>query len=160
MAIWALGISILVFGADDMLILKSELVTQIVSIDIMWRYVAAFAFASIAMIAVASLSFFLSLFAENSIGPIMATMSIIIVFTILNTLDLPIFNQLKPFLFTSHMLGWKGFFDVQVNANNEQIVGSIENLPAVLISAGILVLHIIGFLWASIIVFKRKDILT
>ena len=160
MAIWALGISILVFGADDMLILKSELVTQIVSNDIMWRYVAAFAFASIAMIAVASLSFFLSLFAENSIGPIMATMSIIIVFTILNTLDLPIFNQLKPFLFTSHMLGWKGFFDVQVNANNEQIVGSIENLPAVLISAGILVLHIIGFLWASIIVFKRKDILT
>lgn len=160
MAIWALGISILVFGADDMLILKSELVTQIVSTDIMWRYVAAFAFASIAMIAVASLSFFLSLFAENSIGPIMATMSIIIVFTILNTLDLPIFNQLKPFLFTSHMLGWKGFFDVQVNANNEQIIGSIENLPAVLISAGILVLHIVGFLWASIIVFKRKDILT
>jgi ABC-2 type transport system permease protein len=160
MAIWALGISILVFGADDMLILKSELVTQIVTTDVMWRYVAAFAFASLAMIAVASLSFFLSLFAENSIGPIMATMSIIIVFTILNTLDLPIFNQLKPFLFTSHMLGWKGFFDVQVNANNEQIVGSIENLPAVLISAGILVLHIIGFLWASIIVFKRKDILT
>lgn len=160
MAIWALGISILIFGADDMLVLKSELVTQIISTDIMWRYVAAFAFASIAMIAVASLSFFLSLFAENSIGPIMATMSIIIVFTILNTLDLPIFNQLKPFLFTSHMLGWKGFFDVQVNANNEQIIGSIENLPAILISAGILVLHIVGFLWASIFVFKRKDILT
>lgn len=160
MAIWALGISILIFGADDMLVLKSELVTQIISTDIMWRYVAAFAFASIAMIAVASLSFFLSLFAENSIGPIMATMSIIIVFTILNTLDLPIFNQLKPFLFTSHMLGWKGFFDVQVNANNEQIIGSIENLPAILISAGILILHIVGFLWASIFVFKRKDILT
>lgn len=160
MAIWALGISILIFGADDMLVLKSELVTQIISTDIMWRYVAAFAFASIAMIAVASLSFFLSLFAENSIGPIMATMSIIIVFTILNTLDLPIFNQLKPFLFTSHMLGWKGFFDVQVNANNEQIIGSIENLPAILISAGILILHIVGFLWSSIFVFKRKDILT
>jgi ABC-2 type transport system permease protein len=58
------------------------------------------------------------------------------------------------------MLGWKGFFDVQINENNEQIVGSIENLPAVMISAGILLLHIIGFLIASIMIFKKKDVLS
>jgi ABC-2 type transport system permease protein len=58
------------------------------------------------------------------------------------------------------MLGWKGFFDVQINDNNEQIVGSIENLPAVMISAGILLLHIIGFLIASIVIFKKKDVLS
>jgi ABC-2 type transport system permease protein len=58
------------------------------------------------------------------------------------------------------MLGWKGFFDVSVNQANEQIVGSIENLPAVLRSAGILVLHIIGFLWITVFLFKRKDILS
>ncbi|MEY2812018.1 MAG: hypothetical protein RI991_1013, partial [Bacteroidota bacterium] len=160
MAIWALGISMIVFGVDDMLILKSDLVTQIVKTDILWRYAAAFGFAALAMTTVAALSFFLSLFAENSIGPIMATMSIIIVFTILNTLDLPIFDNVKPFLFTSHMLGWKGFFDVQINENNEQIVGSIENLTAVMISAGILLLHIIGFLIASVVVFRKKDILS
>ncbi len=160
MAIWALAISILIFGADDMLILKSDMVTQILSSDVMWRYVAAFGFAALAMLTVSALSFFLSLFAENSIGPIMATMSIIIVFTILNTLDLPIFNMVKPYLFTSHMLGWKGFFDVTVNENNEQIIGSIENLPAVLLSAGVLFLHVIGFLFASILVFRRKDILS
>lgn len=160
MAIWALGISILIFGVDDMLILKSDAVTQISAVDVMWRYVAAFGFASLAMLTVAALSFFLSLFAENSIGPIMATMSIIIVFTILNTLDLPIFNVVKPYLFTSHMLGWKGFFDVQVNLDNAQIVGSIENLPAVMISAGILLVHIIGLLLASMLVFNRKDIMS
>jgi ABC-2 type transport system permease protein len=160
MAIWALGISLLVFGVDDMLILKSSSVSQITAADVMWRYVAAFGFASLAMLTVAALSFFLSLFAENSIGPIMATMSIIIVFTILNTLDLPIFNLAKPYLFTSHMLGWKGFFDVQVNADNEQVIGSIENLPAVLTSAAILFLHVLGFLLASILVFKRKDIMS
>ncbi|MFM1969651.1 MAG: hypothetical protein RL152_1028, partial [Bacteroidota bacterium] len=98
MAVWALGISMIVFGVDDMLILKSDLVTQIVKTDILWRYAAAFGFAALAMTTVAALSFFLSLFAENSIGPIMATMSIIIVFTILNTLDLPIFDNVKPFL--------------------------------------------------------------
>ena len=160
MALWALGISILVFGADDMLILKSEVVTQITSSDVFWRYLAAFAFASIAMIAVSSMAFFLSIFSENSIGPIMATMSIIIIFTILNTLDLPVFNHIKPYLFTTHMLGWKGFFDVQVDENNTQIIGSIENLKGVLISAGILVIHIFGFLFASILVFKRKDVLS
>ena len=160
MAIWSLGISVLVFGANDMLILKSEQVTQILASDVLWRYIAAFAYACLAMITVSALAFFLSLFAENSIGPIMATMSIIIVFTILNTLDLPIFSGIKPFLFTSHMLGWKGFFDVKLNADNEQIIGSIENIRTVLISASILLLHILGFLFASIIVFKKKDILS
>lgn len=160
MAVWALGISMLVFGVDDMLILKSESASQIMASDVMWRYMAAFLFAAIALLTVSALSFFLSLFAENSIGPIMATMSIIIVFTILNTLDLPIFSSLKPFLFTSHMLGWKGFFDVTVNENNEQIVGSIENLRAVLYSAGILILHIVGFLVASILIFRKKDIMS
>ena len=160
MAVWALGISMLIFGVDDMLILKSESATQIMSSDVMWRYMAAFLFAAIALLTVSALSFFLSLFAENSIGPIMATMSIIIVFTILNTLDLPIFSSLKPFLFTSHMLGWKGFFDVTVNENNEQIIGSIENLRAVLYSAGILLLHIVGFLVASILIFRKKDIMS
>ncbi len=160
MAIWSLGISVLVFGANDMLILKSEQVTQILASDVMWRYIAAFAYACLAMITVSALAFFLSLFAENSIGPIMATMSIIIVFTILNTLDLPIFSGIKPFLFTSHMLGWKGFFDVKLNADNEQIIGSIENIRTVLISASILLLHTLGFLFASIIVFKKKDILS
>lgn len=160
MAIWCLLVSLLLFGADDMLIMKSEVVTQILERDVLWRYVAAFGFAALAMLTVAALSFFLSLFAENSIGPIMATMSIVILFTILNTLNLPLFNQVKPFLFTSHMLGWKGFFDVQVNEANEQIVGSVEHLPAVLRSAGILLLHILGFVGATIYLFRKKDILS
>jgi hypothetical protein len=49
---------------------------------------------------------------------------------------------------------------VKVNANNEQIIGSIENLPAVTKSASILLIHIIGFWWASIAVFRRKDIMS
>jgi ABC-2 type transport system permease protein len=160
MAFWTLFFSLFVFGADDLIIMKSEVVTQILASDVMWRYVAAFGFAALAMVTVSALAFFLSLFAENSIGPIMATMSIIIVFTILNSLNLPVFNAVKPYLFTTHMLGWKGFFDVQVNEANEQVVGSVENLKAVIRSAGILLLHVILFLTSSIVVFRRKDILS
>jgi ABC-2 type transport system permease protein len=160
MAVWALFVSMLIFGTDDMIIMKSEVVTQIIEKDVVWRYVAAFGFAALAMVTVSSLAFFLSIFAENSIGPIIACMSIVIVFTILNALNLPIYNTVKPYLFTSHMLGWKGFFDVKVNADNEQIVGSVENLPAVMRSAAILFLHIIGFWIASVVVFRRKDIMS
>lgn len=160
MAILALFLSMAIFGTDDMLNLKSGYIVQIKSSDVFWRYVCAFGFAAIAMLTVAGLGFFLSIFAENSIGPIVATMSIIVVFTILSTLDIPVFNAIKPFLFTTHMIGWKGFFDVKVNNDNEAIVGSIQNLNRVLQAAGILVLHIIGLLAASIIVFKKKDILS
>ncbi len=58
------------------------------------------------------------------------------------------------------MIGWKGFFDVKVSADNEAIIGSIQNLNGVLQAAGILVAHIIGFIGLAIIVFRRKDILT
>jgi hypothetical protein len=47
-----------------------------------------------------------------------------------------------------------------VNANNEQIIGSVENIGAVMRSAGILIIHIIGFWMASMLVFRRKDILS
>jgi ABC-2 type transport system permease protein len=160
MAIWALFGSMLIFGTDDLIILKSDTVIQILASDTFWRYFAAFGFAALAMVTVSALSFFLSIFAENSLGPIIACMSIVIIFTILNTLNLPIFNVVKPYLFTSHMLGWKGFFDIKVDINNEQIPGSIENLPAVLKSALILFFHIIGFWLASIWVFRKKDIMS
>ncbi|MBC7849781.1 MAG: ABC transporter permease [Chitinophagaceae bacterium] len=148
MAFLSLLLSITVFGVGDLMVFKSEQIIVLKSSDVMWRYFAAFGFAAIAMTTVAALSFFLSLFAENSIGPIVTTMSVIIVCTILTTMDLPLFNQMKPYLFTSHMLGWKGFFDDPVNFN------------AIFRSAGVLLLHIVGFVGAAIIVFKKKDVLS
>lgn len=160
MALLGLGVSMMIFGVDDLVVMKSELVTFILEKDVLWRYAAAFAYAAIAMLAVAALAFMLSVFAENSIGPIVAAVCIIILFTIFTTIDLPVFQSIRPFLFTSHMIGWKGFFDVKANANNEAIVGSIENLPAVLTSAGVLVLHTALFLGIAVVGFKRKDILS
>lgn len=160
MAILALVFSIALFGTDDMLNLKSGYIVQLNENDIFWRYICAFGFAALAMLTVAALGFFLSIFAENSIGPIVATMSIIVVFTILSTLDIPIFNAVKPHLFTTHMIGWKGFFDVKVNGDNQAIIGSVQNMPKVLQAAGVLIIHIVGLLAASIIVFNRKDILS
>ena len=148
MAFLSLFVSSVLFGTGDMLIFKSEQIVALRESDLLWRYFAAFGFAALAMSMVATLSFFLSMFAENSIGPISSTMSIVIVFTILSTMDIPFFNAIHPYLFTSHMLGWKGFFDDPVNYNN--ILISVLNLS----------LHVVIFMLILAWVFKKKDILT
>lgn len=160
LAVMALFVNMLIFGTDDLFLMKSQYVVLLKENDIFWRYVWAFGFAALAMTTVASLGFLFSLFAENSIGPIVATMSVIIFFTILSTLNIPIFNAIKPFLFTTHMIGWKEFFDIRVNDANEAIVGSIQNPDRILRSAIVLVVHIVGFVTAAIWVFRKKDILS
>lgn len=160
LAILALFLNMILFGTDDLFLLKSQYVVLLKKNDVFWRYLWAFGFAALAMTTVASLGFLFSLFAENSIGPIVATMSVIIFFTILSTLNIPVFNKIKPFLFTTHMIGWKEFFDIKVNAANEAIVGSIQNPQKIINSAAVLLLHIVGFVSLSVWVFKRKDILS
>ena len=148
MALLSLGGSIGIFGTGDLIIMKSEMVVILDRADIFWRFVGAFGFAALSMITVAALAFLLSAFAENSIGPIITTMSIIILFTILTTMDIPLFNAAKPYLFTNHMLNWKGFF--------ERPVDRME----VLKSALVLGLHILFFVSLAIYTFRRKDILS
>jgi ABC-2 type transport system permease protein len=152
--------SILLFGTDGMMNAKSYEVVLINENDLMWRYLLAFGFAALSLITVAALGFLLSVFADNSIGPIVATMSIVIVLTILSTMDIPFFQEIKHLFFTSHMIGWKGFFDMKVDVDGNALPGTIANSKAILKSAGILALHIVGFVAVAIGIFKKKDILS
>jgi ABC-2 type transport system permease protein len=160
LAILALFVSMWIFGVGDMFLMKSSYVVLISQNDVFWRYAGAFLFAALAMVTVAALGFLLSIFAENSIGPIVATMSIIVFFTILSTLNIPIFNALKPYLFTTHLISWKEFFDLKVNDANEAIIGSIQNPQRIITSALVLLLHIVGFVGAAIFIFNKKDVLS
>jgi ABC-2 type transport system permease protein len=161
MAALALFGSMLLFGTNDMVVLRSEGIEQIQRFDVLWRYFAAFGYAAVALTTVAALAFLLSVFAENSIGPIIATMSIVIVFTILSEMNIPIYdNTVKPYLFTSHMVAWKGFFYVKATEDGTTINGSIENLPAILRSLSILLIYTGLFFSAAVLVFRKKDILS
>jgi len=161
MAVLALFGSMLIFGTNDMVVLRSEGIEQMKDFDVLWRYVAAFGYAAVALTTVSALAFLLSVFAENSIGPIIATMSIVIVFTILSEMNIPIYDKtIKPYLFTSHMVAWKGFFYVKADTEGTTINGSIENLPAVVRSLGILMAYIFLFFSTAVWVFRKKDILT
>jgi ABC-2 type transport system permease protein len=161
MAILALFLSILFFGTNDMIIARSNGMEQLQNADILWRYLAAFGFAAVALSTVAALAFLLSVLAENSIGPIVSTISIVIVLTILSEMKIPLYDEhVKPYLFTSHMLAWKGFFYSKASPDGNVIRGSIENLPSILRSLATLLGYIGVFVSAAIYIFKRKDILS
>ena len=159
-AFLALFVSMFLFGVDDMVIQKTNYLVQLPVGDVFWRYVGAFGFALLSMLSVAALGFFLSNFAENSIGPIVATMSVIIFFTILSTMSIPLFQKIQPFLFTTYMVNWKEFFDPKVNADNAVILGSLQRPDRIITSALVLIFHIVGFVGATMVIFKRKDILS
>jgi ABC-2 type transport system permease protein len=148
MAVLGLLGSMAIFGTSDLMVQKSDMFILLDKDDIMWRYLAAYGFAALSMVLVAALAFLFSVFAENSIGPIVAAMSVIIICTILTTMDVPMFNALKPYLFTNHMLNWKGFFDRPVD--------QAEVLKSSLLLLG----HIIFFVSLAVAVFRKKDILS
>jgi len=161
MAVLSLFLSMLLFGTNDMMIARNTVMEQIRSSDVLWRYIAAFGYAAVALSTVAALAFLLSVFADNSIGPIVSTISVVIVLTILSEMRIPLYdNTVKPWLFTSHMLAWKGFFYSQSDGQGAAIPGSVENLPAILRSLVVLLVYIFGFVTAAIVSFNKKDILS
>src|SRR5665213_526443 len=161
LAFISLALSILFFGTNDILIARNDSLEIIRQDDVMWRYMAAFAFATVALSTVAALAFLLSVFAENSIGPIVSTISIVIVLTLLSEMQIPLYDRtVKPYLFTSHMLAWKGFFYTKVDGTGSAIPGTIENLRAIGKSFAVLMIYIGGFVSSAIFIFNRKDILS
>ncbi|MGB5529683.1 MAG: hypothetical protein WBQ32_06920, partial [Ignavibacteriaceae bacterium] len=116
--------------------------------DIIWRFILAYGFASLSMSVVCSLAILFSSLVENAIGPIVATMAIIIIFIILSAFDVEILRDIRPYLFTNYILQWREFFYQPINL--EKIT------KAILILSG----HIAIFFTATSIIFKRKDILS
>jgi ABC-2 type transport system permease protein len=161
MALLAVLGSILLFGKGDLVVFKEMDWHQMNYYDVLWRFFAAFIFAALALTTIAAMAMMFSVFSENSLGPIVATVCVVIVFTIIQQLKVPLFEQtINPWSFTTHMLGWKGFFYVEKSAEGATIDGSIENPGALVRSAMILIGYIVLFLSVTIWYFRKKDILS
>ncbi|NOU48708.1 MAG: ABC transporter permease subunit [Bacteroidales bacterium] len=146
--VMALGFGLLLFGTGDLVIFNSEGLVILPGSDVLWRFFSGFIIAYLALVTVANLSITLSCFTDNSIGPIVITMAIIIFFTIIGNLDVPVFDSVKPFLFTTHMVAWRSFFDEPVRTK--------EIMNAVLV----LSVHILTLIGIALYKFNRKDILS
>ena len=146
--IMALGFGKIIFGTGDLIVLKSDGIVILQQQDLPWRFCCAFGVAYLSLVTIATLSLTLSCFSENSIGPIVSTMAIIIVFNIVGALNVAAFEKIKPLLFTEHMIAWRSIFD--------------DPLPKkeLLTSIFVLLVHIFGLLGIASYKFNKKDILS
>jgi ABC-2 type transport system permease protein len=134
------------FGPGDLMVLNSDGLVILQDADVNWRYMGGFAVAFMALLTVSSLSITLSCFSDNSIGPIVITMAIIILFTIIGTLDVSIFDSIRPYLFTTHMAAWRSFFEDPL---------PLEDIKK---SINILLVHNVVLVAIALFKFNKKDI--
>jgi ABC-2 type transport system permease protein len=148
LGLMAVGVAQWIFGPGDLAVLSGEGLQILPSIEVMPRFLQAFALAFMALYTVACLSVTFSCLADNSIGPIVGTMALIMVFTLIGTLDVPLFDNIRPFLFTTHMAAWRSLF--------------LDPIPwdDIWFSVGLLTLHCAVLMTFGLWYFDRKDILT
>ncbi len=147
LGLFSLPLGLVVFGKGDLMVLL-ETLNIIPQDELMMRFTVAFAFGLLSMITVASLSLMLSSFSDSSIGPILLTIAIIILLTLVSSINLKIFNLIRPFLFTSYLNSWMYLFRFDIQ-------------PMMLLrDAYVLVVHIVVFYFVTWYHFNRKDVLS
>ncbi len=148
LGVLALFLSRAIFGQSDMIAMTSDSLTIIAADDINWRYGFAFLIAFLSLSLIASLANMLSVIMDNSITPIVTVMATVIIFTIIGTFEAPIFDAIRPYLFTTHMISWRSMFE--------------EPIPKadIIRSCYILLAHIAVFLGVSLFFFNRKDVIS
>lgn len=148
LALMSLVVGYFIFGVGELLIIRGNMIIIFEQKDVLWRFLGAYGYASLGMTVVASLAYLFSSLVENAIGPIVSTMAVIIVFVIISAINVDLLQAIRPYLFTNYISSWQLFFDNPVDV--KEILNSI----------GVLVLHIVIFFGATLVIFKRKDILT
>jgi len=148
LAFLSLVVGYFIFGTGELLIIDGQMIVIFERTDVLWRFLLAYGFATLGMTAVASLAFLFSSLVENSIGPIISTMAIIIVFVILSAIQVEFFQNIKPYFFTTHIMSWRLFFEDPLDL--KEIFKSAANLLA----------HIVVFFGLTLFIFKKKDILS
>ena len=148
LGIVSLGVGAILFGFGELIVIGEDSIVILDRADVLWRFLLAYAFAALGMSVVCSLAFFFSSLVENAIGPIVATMAVIIVFVIVSAINIEIFKSIRPYLFTNYILSWQLLFDNPVE--------TARVLKALLI----LFTHIVLLFGITAIIFNKKDILS
>ncbi len=147
LAVISIGSGILLLGRGDLIVLMDTL-NIFPSHDVLWRFLMAYLFGLLSMTTIASLSLLLSAMSNNSLGPILSTMAVIIVFTLISSLDIRVFDLIKPYLFTSYLDTWQMFFSFNIDR------------AEVIKNGAVLLGHTGLFYGLTVFCFSRKDILT
>lgn len=147
LGVFSVGLAYILLGGGDMLVMERGMLILPAS-DVVWRFVLAYVLAIWSMLTIASIALLFSSFVENAIGPIVATMGVLIVSLVLTVMPLEFFDNVRPGLVTAHTNLWqKAFHDpVPWDAIQESVL-----------VLGLYIAASAGGAWA---IFTRRDILS
>ncbi|MDP2862705.1 MAG: ABC transporter permease [Desulfobacterales bacterium] len=142
-----IGLSLCAFGGGDLLVVRKGILV-IQEARLPYLFLMAYGLATLAMFVVSSLCFLFSAFTDNPIGPIIATMAVIIVSIIIISLPFDLFQAVRPYLFVNYFDAWQKVFD--------------DPVPWDIIRMNIAILagFMITFFLMAVVYFSRKDILS
>ncbi len=148
LAVLCIGIGYALFGSGDVIRFQAGIPHIVILPEHIAasRTLLAFLAAILSMSVVGSLAFLFSTMVDNSIGPIIGSMAVVIIFFIVGSLPFDSLEALRPYLFTTYMNIWQLFLDDPINWNE---VGKYSLA---------LLGHDALFFGISYFVFLRKDI--
>ena len=110
----ALGLALLLFGTGDLIVAFNGL-QIILESDLLWRFIAAFGYAFLAMSTFAIFSVTVSFFTRKSLVAILITLGVIVISTLLQTLASSLFMGWEFFLITYHFSQWQLLFYTEID---------------------------------------------
>jgi ABC-2 type transport system permease protein len=146
LGILALFVGRLFFPDGDIIAAFSDSLSITRAADCGLKFAQSFGIACLALMLISSFALMLSAILDNSIVPIIIVMSTVVIFTVIGTFDLPVYDVIKPFMFTSHMVVWRNLFENPVDWSN------------IYKSCGVMIIHILLFSGIGLFYFNKKDI--
>jgi len=137
----------ILFGPGDLLVMTTK-VSILSSDDVIWRFFSAYGYGLLCMTTVGAMSYLLSALSDNSIGPIIGTIAMIIGITVISTVGASLLKPVLPYFFTTYLTSWQKFFE--------------PDFAIKMVSHDILIqfIYIFGFFFITLFYFRKKDILS
>jgi len=144
----SLGLGLALFGSGDLITRQVGQfgIVIIPESEIPVKMLLAFLAAVWSMTVIASIAFLFSTLVENSSGPIIGSMAVVIVFFVIGNLPFTFFRTIQPYLFTTYLAFWQDFL--------------VDPVPwgEVAKSATVLGIHNVALFLVAFAVYRRKDI--
>lgn len=143
----SLTLGYILYGTGDLIVIQQK-INIFDADDSLWRFFGAAGYGILTMTTVASLSFLMSAFTDNSVGPIIGTVAIIIGITVISTIGYVIVKPVLPYLFTTYMPSWSLFFQMDIDYDKLMHATKVQLIYSMI------------FIVSTILYFRKKDILS
>ena len=144
---YTLLVSYLFLGSGDLAVFHKGLLF-LSEDDIIWRFFLAYIVSTTVMLTTSFLCLMLSTMSKNSVTPIIITISVVFIGSIISFIPLQMFENINPYLFT-------GYLDLFLSSFHDPVPWN-----TIFISFGVCTFWSLFFLIIAFIIFNRKEILS